>query len=29
LRKYLQGYGARLPAAMLTELEELKRRLGD
>jgi phosphoenolpyruvate carboxykinase (GTP) len=29
LRKYLHGYGARLPAAMLTELEDLKRRLGD
>jgi phosphoenolpyruvate carboxykinase (GTP) len=28
LRKYLHGYGARLPAAMLTELEDLKRRLG-
>jgi GTP-dependent phosphoenolpyruvate carboxykinase len=27
LREYLQGFGARLPAAMVSELDELERRL--
>jgi phosphoenolpyruvate carboxykinase (GTP) len=28
LREYLRGFGTRLPAALLTELDELERRLG-
>jgi phosphoenolpyruvate carboxykinase (GTP) len=28
LREYLRGFGMRLPAALLTELDELERRLG-